>query len=120
MRSLATANSLDAAALDVLEEADAADQMLVDGVVMIHVELHHRDDPAEGADEVAEHAGLVHRRSTISALSDVRISMNSRLASGFSRILRVDQAERARYVAHRVRVEGEIVLLRQAEDAGSN
>ena len=49
-----------AAALDVLQVADAAQQMLVHRVVVIHVELHHRHDLAEGADEMAEHAGLVH------------------------------------------------------------
>ena len=49
-----------AAALDLLQEADAADQMLVHRIVVVHVELHHRHDLAEGADEMTEHAGLVH------------------------------------------------------------
>ena len=49
-----------AAALDLGEHADAAQQMLVHRVVVIHVELHHRDDLAEGRHEAAEHAGLVH------------------------------------------------------------
>ena len=49
-----------AAALDLGEHADAAQQMLVHRVVVVHVELHHRDDAAEGAHEAAEHAGLVH------------------------------------------------------------
>ena len=49
-----------AAALDVLKDADAAEQVLVHRVVMIHIELHHRDDLAEGADELSEHTGLVH------------------------------------------------------------
>ena len=35
-------------------------QMLVHRVVVVHVELHHRHDPAELGDETAEHAGLVH------------------------------------------------------------
>ena len=34
--------------------------MFVHGVVVVHVELHHRDDAAKGADEAAEHAGFVH------------------------------------------------------------
>ena len=34
--------------------------MLVHRVVVVHVELHHRDDAAERAHEAAEHAGLVH------------------------------------------------------------
>ncbi len=49
-----------AAALDVDEHADAAQQMLVHRVVVVHVELHHRHDAAEVGDEAAEHAGLVH------------------------------------------------------------
>ena len=34
--------------------------MLVDGEVMVHVELHHRDDTTELRHEASEHAGLVH------------------------------------------------------------
>ena len=49
-----------AAGLDVREDADAAQQMLVHRVVVIHVELHHRDNAAERAHETAEHARLVH------------------------------------------------------------
>ena len=48
------------AALDAGEHADRLNEVLVDRVVMIHVELHHRDDAAEFRDELAEHAGLVH------------------------------------------------------------
>ena len=42
------------------KHADAADQMLVDGVVMIEIELHHRDDVAELRHEFSEHARFVH------------------------------------------------------------
>ncbi len=48
------------AALDAGQKSDHADQMLVDGEVMIHVELHHRHHAAEVGDEMAEHARLVH------------------------------------------------------------
>ena len=48
------------AALDLAQDADAAQQVLVHRVVVVHVELHHRDDLAEGRHEAAEHAGLVH------------------------------------------------------------
>ena len=41
-------------------QADRADGMLVDGIVMVHVELHLRDDLAEIGDEPAEHFRLVH------------------------------------------------------------
>ena len=58
--SLASGVSSLRAALDLGEHADAAQQMLVHRVVVVHVELHHRDDAAEGGHEAAEHAGLVH------------------------------------------------------------
>ena len=48
------------AALDFRQHADAAQQVLVHRVVVVHVELHHRHDFAEGRHEAAEHAGLVH------------------------------------------------------------
>ena len=49
------------ATLDLGEKADGPQRMLVDGVMMIHIELHHRHDAAELVDEAAEHAGFVHR-----------------------------------------------------------
>ena len=51
---------LQLAALDRRQQADRADRMLVDGVMVVHVELHLRDDAAEVGHEAAEHAGLVH------------------------------------------------------------
>ena len=105
-----------AAAFDVLQVADAAQQMLVHRIVVVHVELHHRHDLAEGANEMAEHAGLVHPPQ-----HDLRIVRCQDLHEqpvGF-RILaqrRVDELQRAGHRAHRVGVEGEVVLLRQPED----
>ena len=40
--------------------AECPQQMLIDRVVMIHVELHHRDDAAELGNKPAEDAGFVH------------------------------------------------------------
>ena len=48
------------ATLDRRQQPDGADRMLVDGVVVVHVELHLGDDAAEVGDEAAEHARLVH------------------------------------------------------------
>ena len=48
------------AALDRREQADRPDRMLVDRIMVVHVELHLRDDPAEVGHEAAEHAGLIH------------------------------------------------------------
>ena len=49
-----------AALVDAGEHVDGAQQMLVHRIVVVHVELHQRDDLAEFRDEAAEHAGLVH------------------------------------------------------------
>ncbi len=48
------------AGLDLIEYADRAQQMLVDGVVMVHRILHHADDAAEIRDEPPQHARFVH------------------------------------------------------------
>ena len=95
-----------ATGLDVGEDADAAQQMLVHRVVVIHVELHHRDDAAEGGHELAEHAGLVHPaqhglgvvlRGEDLEEQPVRLLVLAQLA--------VDQLERAGGDVHRVGVE---------------
>ena len=104
------------AALDLAERADAAQQMLIDRIVMIHVELHHRHDAAEGAHELAEHAGLVHPpqhgfrlvlRGQNLQEQPVRFLV---LAQSW-----IDQVERARRRAHGFGMDREIVLLRQME-----
>ena len=99
-------------------DADAAQQVLVDRIVMIHVELHHRDDAAEGAHEMAKHAGFVHApqhglgvvgRGEDFEEEPVRLRIVAQLA--------VHQLERARGKMHRVGMEGEIVFLRELKDA---
>ncbi len=47
-------------ALDLREQADGADRVFIDGVVMIHVELHLRVDPAKVRHEATKHARFVH------------------------------------------------------------
>ena len=42
------------------QNPDRTQQMLVDRVVMIHVELHHRDDAPELRHKAAEQAGFIH------------------------------------------------------------
>ena len=104
------------AALDLVEHADAAQQMLVHRVVVVHVELHHRHDAAEGGDECAEHAGLVHAPQHGFGVV-LRGQDFQEQAVGFlvlAQIL-VDQLERARREPHRFGMDGEIVLLRQIE-----
>ena len=48
------------ALFDPRQQADGADGMLVDRVMMIHVELHLRDNAAEVRHEPAEDGGFVH------------------------------------------------------------
>ena len=109
---------LGAAGIDVGEHADAAQQMLVHRIVVIHVELHHRDDAAEGAHEAAEHAGLVHPpqhglgvvlRGQDFEEEPVRLLV---LAHRL-----VDELERAGRDMHGVGMEREIVFLREMKDA---
>ena len=84
---------LELAALDRREQADRADRMLVDRIMMVHVELHLRDDAAEVGNEAAEHAGLVHPAQHQSRADGVQVStsMNKALARGSSRTVAVDQ-----------------------------
>ena len=48
------------APLDRSDIAERPQQVLIDRIVMIHIELHHRDDAAELGNEPAEYAGFVH------------------------------------------------------------
>src|SRR3546814_20971240 len=48
------------AALNLRHETARADRMLVDRIMMVHVELHLRDDAPEVRNETAEPDGLVH------------------------------------------------------------
>ena len=92
--------------------------MLVDGVVMIHVELHHRDDLAEFRDEAAEHAGLVHAaqdEARILAGGEDRQEEAVRLLA-FSEGI-VDQRQRAGDGFQRVRMEFQPVQIRHMEEA---
>ena len=105
-----------AAAFDLLQVADAADQMLVHRIMVVHVELHHRHDLAEGADEVTEHAGLVHAPQHDLGVIGRQDLHEQPVGFRIFAKLGVHQFQRARHRAHRVGVEGEVVLLRQLED----
>ena len=106
------------AALDVREDADAPQQVLVDGVVMIHIELHHRDDLAEGRHETAEHAGLVHAPQHGLGIVLGDDDFQEQLV-GFLVLAQfgIDQMQRARDRPHGVGMKRQIVLLRQMKDA---
>ena len=104
------------AALDLREDADAAQQMLVDRVVVIHVELHHRDDLAEFGDQPAEHAGLVH-----AAQVQLRIAVRGQnvekqpVGLGVLAQIAGDQLQRTGDQLHRVGMIFEAVLVGEPE-----
>ena len=105
-----------AAAFDLLQIADAAQQMLVHRIMVVHVELHHRHDLAEGADEMAEHAGLVHAPQHDFGVVRRQDLHEQPVGFGIVAQLGVDQAERPRHRAHGVGMKRQIVLLREPED----
>ena len=108
---------LRAARLDLGEDADATQQMLVHRIVVIHVELHHRDDLAEGAHEAAEYARLVHApQHHFGAVAREDLEKQRVRGLVVAQLL-IDQPQRTGRRVHRSRVEREIVLLREAEDA---
>ena len=47
---------------DLVQDADRAQGMLVNGIDVVHVILHLRHDPCPVGQELAEHAGIVHQR----------------------------------------------------------
>ena len=104
--------------VDLGERADAAHQVLVHRVVVVHVELHHRHDAPEIGDEAAEHPGLVHqpqhRLGRVARGQDVE-EQPVRLSVGAKR--GADQAERALGEPARVRVDRQVVTVGQREQA---
>ena len=81
---------LQVAALDRGEQADRPDRMLVDGIMVVHVELHLRDDAAEVGNEAAEHAGLVHPPQHQLGMMDARQHFQKQRIG--SRILRTSRS----------------------------
>ena len=84
--------------------------MLVHRVVVVHVELHHRDDAAEIRDKAAEQAGFVHApehhlRRAPSGQDLQEDAVGLRLVAQARR----DQPERLRYEAAGIRVDGEVL-----------
>ena len=91
------------AALDLGQHADAAQQMLVDRVVVIHGELHHRDDLAEIRDQLAEQPGLVHAPEIELRIAVRRQDVEEQpVGLRVAAQIAVDQAERAGQQLQRV------------------
>ena len=74
-----------AATLDLVENADNLDGVLIDGIAVIHVELHHRDDLAEIGEKTAKHTALVHQAKN--ALRIVLRCQNGKELLGRARII---------------------------------
>ncbi len=66
---------------------------------------------------MAEHAGLVHPPQHDLGVVGGQDLHEQPVGFGIFAQACVDQAQRARHAAHRIRMEGEIVLLRETEDA---
>ena len=105
------------AALDLGDDADGADQMLVQRVVVIHVELHHGDDAPEVGNEPAEHAGLVHAPQRGLDVAAGKQSEENAIGLGIVAQTIVDQPQRLTQQAHGGGMKEGTRLLGQGEEA---
>ena len=105
------------AALDLREQPDRADRMLVDRIMMVHVELHLRDDPAEVGNEAAEHAGLVHpAKHHLGRVERGQDFEEQGVGAQIVAHLAVDQRRVAGRGAHRNRVDLELLADGEREE----
>ena len=106
------------AILDLGHDADGADQVLVHRVVVVHVELHQRDDLAELGHELAEHAALVHLPQD--ALDGLRRGQDLEepgVGLGIVPHIVADQPQRAGDLLDRVGMEQQVLPAGDEEDA---
>ena len=107
---------LELAALDRREQADRADRMLVDRIMVVHVELHLRDDAAEVGNEPAEHPGFVHpAQHGVGMLDRGQHFHEQRVGARIVAHLAVDQRGVAGRGAHRRRMDFELLARGQRE-----
>ena len=84
--------------------------MLVDGEVVVHVELHLRDDAAEIGNEAAEHARLVHPAQHLLGIVAAGQQLEEqRVGALVAAHLAVDQPRVARDQPQRLRVDLEVL-----------
>ncbi len=103
-------------ALDLAEQPDCADRMLVDCVMVIHVELHLRVDPAKIGHEAAEHARLIHpAQRDFRVIAPAQQFEKQRIGALVLANLRLDQLGVAPGLPHGFRVDLETVSLGQLE-----
>ena len=108
----------EAAALDARQKSDGADQVLVHGEVVVHVELHHRDDAPEIRDEAPEHARLVHLAQHAFGIACVGQKAHEQAIGGrVGAKLVVDQAEVRANLPQHLRRERRLMLVGEGEQA---
>ena len=74
--------------------ADALDRVFVDGVVMVHIELHHRDDGGKFRNERAKDAKLVHAAQTPFGVAVFEHGIQKQLGRDFAALhIGVDQMQ---------------------------
>ncbi len=104
--------------VDVGEKTQGAQQMLVDRVMMIHVELHHRDDAAKGRDEAAEHTRFVHQpQRRFGRLPRRKNFEKETVRLGVFAQPRVDQIKMRNREMHEIGMQRDTVAVRQPEHA---
>ena len=104
--------------LDVGEQSDRADRMFVDGIMMIHVELHLRDDAAEIGHEAAEHPRLVHPAQHRFGIARAGQHVEEQFvrAGVPAHPLRLDQLRIVPRLPHRLRVNLQPMLVGEREN----
>ncbi len=102
---------------EIGQSADRAQQMLVDGVMMVHVELHQRDDLAEFRDEAPEHAGFIHQPQHDFRLVARRQNAEKQpIGLGVGAQIGVDQAQGQRDRAHSVGMDRQTIAIGDPEE----
>ena len=106
------------AGVDLGQDADRAQQVLVHRVVVVHVELHQRHDAAELGDEPPEHPRLVHAAQRRLGRAPRRQDVHEQPV-GFRAFPQapVDAAQRQRDEARGVRMDRQVIEVRDREQA---
>ena len=107
---------LQLALVDPAQQADCADRMLVHRIMVVHIELHLRDDAAEIGHEAAEDARLVHPAQHQFGIAGRRQHIEEEGVGARIAAVPVDQLGIALGRAHRERVNLDAVQVGELED----
>ena len=106
------------AVVDFRHDCYTAQQMFINSIVMIHVELHHRDDLAKIGNEFAKYARFIH-----SPQDELGVALRGQhfqkkpVCLGVFPQISFDQRQRTRHQLHGVGVELQAMLVRQTKQA---